>query len=292
MIQYILDHITNSFGIDKNRAATIMVTLFVFISGFVIRGVVFWVKASIDRSRTRTMFRSELERIYSDCKDFISVCDKNANSVSFENDRIFDGAKVNVDIILDSIGYITIYRSFFTSVRSYFSLSKLDKLKAFREVWNTIIKINNARDIFVEISELDNKYNKYNEKRNEKLDELRQFWESVMTQSQLASMVSQEISDYLSKVDDIWVTWQSKDDVGRPDIVQQELINPLKELNKEQGNNFVATKMMNIIISVSMYYGYQKEIIDAEQNKFNDLKATFWIHVSQLESGMGQIMNK
>ncbi len=289
----IIRYISCNYDVKNDTAATITITLFVFVTGFLINTIIKNIGNYFGRKKTKRIFEIALGSFLQQIEKQSAAFLKSSESFTFENEGNFVSKRIQILPIssISEIGYKNTYEAYFSNFRSnilfLFCKNKMNlKLEAFNKIWEAIHSIEFWHNkSFENMDFFNNTYNLYVERRNEAIENNRLYFEKMMAATQNVQNVPQEIKDYTKKVDDITAAWHNLPKAANELVAHEKLIMPLRELNRKNQNLFLANQMNGVLLKATQEFKNQQNLLATFQEQFkssSDLFSSY--HKSTLES--------
>jgi hypothetical protein len=266
MIRDVNTWVACAFGIDPDTSATILITLFVFVSGLIITAVASYIAGLINRNTRREIMRLNLI-------DFAKQLDTQAHSyrrfsrqLNVKNYKTvtFSRSDISQTSNLKVVGYENMYNAFF-HLPTWPNRSK--KLKAFSQIWQIIEVVTywqqKATEDYEQFLPL---YNEYNQRRNEAVSEYFDFIRPILISAN-KKVIDAGYAEYLSAVDAIHVAFENGGKTTLPHVIQEKLVKPLRELNRKYKNE-ISARMIGLILSLDVAYQNQRNLLRVKQRQF------------------------
>lgn len=263
-------YLEKSYGIDPNTSATIFITLFIFLVGIVIQQSLSFFGKYMQRRKTRKIFKISLKGFISQVEKQSKEYNKTAQSLSFDKENKFEFKRATIATlsILNDIGYQQTYEAFFFGLENFFKFKVDLKLKAFNKIWDSIKSVEFWHDnSFGEVTQFMDKYNNFNEKRNNATENHRKFFEDIML-SHIGQKDPERIGIYLQAAQRIHTQWQNYPNRTRPNIIHKQLIVRLRILNKKNQDINIANRMNDDLLEASLWFQNQNSLLKAHRNQF------------------------
>lgn len=256
------EFIERFFKVSHDVSATIIITLCIFILGYLITALGLVINRYFERKANRKLFLENL---------------KNLNKSLEQQQRVFQNAIKKFDIIenspwgyykvdffqldvLKEMNYKEYFGSFFLGFENQLSLftNKNLKRRAYNRVWankNIIQFITDSvfRDHYANLE----KFNQYGEKRNNAVGELRRILDHLFRshKSDSSNFNNEEIG-YLRNMDKIMISYYSLPTSQRvmPYKTHRCLILPIRILNKKYKGMPIITDLNELALEASHQY--------------------------------------
>lgn len=195
---------------------------------------------------------------------------RTSKTIRIENDNGFEFKRATIftSSTFERIGYQSAFLAFFGGFENVLPLCKSKRIRAFNKIWdivesNEFLYSRSIRDMdyFIE------KYNEYENKRNDAVDAHRMFFDNLVTQFS-GQTVPNSLANYLQEIDRITVDWQNLEDRTRPDRVHRHLVVALRILNRKNSAIPFAVKMNDNLLNESYQYNNMKNLIRNYNTQF------------------------
>lgn len=221
------------FKVDSNTSATIIITVLVFISGIIFTEIIKELSAYFKRRKIRKIcnynFKNLENGIEKQSKYYLKYCE----SLNFKNTSGFKFTSIIIHsiYIFENIGYPNIYEAYFFGFENLFKGKK--ELKAFSKLWSCVIAMQQWQDQMKDImqNQIQN-FNKWNDFRNTSLAEFYKIFDPLIVKL-LDPNIPIYLAEYLLQLDEIQVVFQKSDDNRNPVIVQNLMVLPTLEINRQ-----------------------------------------------------------
>lgn len=254
-----LDVVSSYFGIAKNTAATVFITLLVFITGQFLSHLSLSIKSYRSRRSLRKVYRQVIEAAIKTAKKQEKISGETMDFLRFEKISRLKQKRVEFYQYetLKSVGFEKFHESYFQGIESIkpFSNNKL-RIRSFTKCWETMTGMNFwVPEGYRKIDELCDLYNKHDELRKEALKQFRFFSENLM---QLArkfngKRIDKELGSFLTGYFDINTDFQKTQDLS-PRNVQRKLIVPLRSLSRKHPSVKYIPELNNYLLEASLAY--------------------------------------
>lgn len=265
----IIDFINNLFNIQNETSAPIIITLIVFILGYILTGIVNIIKSYFTRRSVRRLFSDLLLEIARTAMKQADYFKDFENRLSIENQDFFKLNKTPINH-LDNISKLSIntfHEAYFTGFENICK-GKI-KQRAFNKTWIHISSLTFwEQRIPNEIKEFITKFNFYEDKRNEELENWRKISDQLIYTVQQQG-VEGRLREYFSKYDKIVYGWQVAGQNTHYFVVQKDLIEPLRALNREYKELPFVLTLTNPLLGVTAYYDNLVRLLLANQKAYH-----------------------
>ncbi|MEO9850192.1 MAG: hypothetical protein ABJH72_09680 [Reichenbachiella sp.] len=249
-----LDLIEEYFGISRNTAATITITILVFVTGQFLLSIKSAINGYLKRKAIRTMFKQVVEGAIKTSKKNVEICNQVKRNLYF--DKLTYLTKQKSEFfhlsLLQEIGHQTIYQSYFSGIENTVIFWKNTKRqRAFLKTWETMTSLSYwVQECYDNIDIIRDKYNKHGDFKAEAMKRF-QITSDSMAYDHNGKNVEERAIHYLTKFFNIQTNFQSLQD-RRPHILHRQLIVRLRILNKDF-KDLPITHNTNAILSEATY---------------------------------------
>ncbi|MFT4526026.1 MAG: hypothetical protein ACI85F_002188 [Bacteroidia bacterium] len=251
--------IRSYFNIDTGTSATILITLTVFILGFLIQWIARQIEKYLNRKNQRRNFNRTTEVLSKQIRKQAEGYFRSTETVRIDKKEEFYFAAVTLYPVrlFEDIGYQECYTAFFTGPENLYGAFKSRKIKPFNKIWETIYAVDKWHEkTLVQFEGFVVKYNELNDLRNLPVNSHRKFIDGLIPEkARIQSDPS--LKNYFNEVGKIHVNWQNQLERRRPDIVHRKLVLPLRILNRKYPDLAMARKMNDNLIPASSAYENQ-----------------------------------
>lgn len=274
-MKIIIEYLNNLFNIDNETSATIVITLTVFILGFIITWFINVLRKYFNRRRTRKLFLDLLKEIarttLRQSNNFFDFSKK----LTIENQDIFELDKSPINH-LDNISRLSInsfHEAFFTGPENL--CCRIIKQKAFNKIWIHISALSYWEQQYPnDLKEFINKFNNYEDKRNEELENWRKLSDELIFQVRQQGPTGRYL-EYFTRYDEIVYGWQTAGQNTHYFTVQTDLIEPLRLLNRDFHDLPVVLVLNNPLLGVTNYYENLISTLRVYNRQFNSLGISY-----------------
>jgi hypothetical protein len=182
--QSLQHYLESSFNLEPGPAATIIISLFVFFIGFLIRGIINWLGRFKERRIVRRLFidilkglRDQIKKQRDGFKETSTSLDMKANTPWVINKATFFQIPV-----FKELKYSDTFKAFFLGLENSFVFLRgksfiLKKRQLFNKVWENNSNLDFwSEKIFTDFNKYLDKYNIYLDRWNNAVTELRLTW--------------------------------------------------------------------------------------------------------------------
>lgn len=253
----LIDFLKTTFNIDNNTSATLIVTLSVFILGFIITGLSKSLIAYRYRRNYRKLFKEMIKEIADGTKKQSINFKKLIETLSIENDGYFKLKKQNINLLnnFNQIPFDTFYSAYFKGIEN---ICKRKKLIAFNKTFGFTDSL--SRNESQSITELNNciiNFNKYADKWNDSTENVRLSIENIRLTLD-GKDVPSYIGEFFQAIDTIVFDWQKIKNRNQYHVAYSQLIRPMLNLyDKNEYNDIVKISKMLLDSLMDSEYHYQ-----------------------------------
>lgn len=276
----IIQYINEVFGIDNETAAPIIITLLTFIFSYVLVGLGQSFRKYKDAKNIRSVFEASVSRLIQQMNNQSKNFNTTAENLIFKNDMGFSFRRVQLFPIntFENIGYsktVEIYILRKMLINPFRKSRRTMKSKALNKLWEVLHSTNywhdkavNDTSIFLE------SYNKFNDRRNDAVEEHNKFF-LEMLDAVYQKQIPPELADYIEKAVQIREKWNKLTERTQPDILNDHLIQPLRDLNRSVPNNQLANQMNFSLLRADHEFTNQKNVLMFYQKQYIDYSIIF-----------------
>lgn len=252
----ISDYLVKHFGIDRNTAATIIITIVVFGAGVLTTLLVDFFRTWYRRKMVQQVLKLNLRDFSKKLSKQAKIFFKTAPQFNFDKRGPLETSRVEISQIssLREIGYDQSFQAFFYGIYNISFFGRKLRVKAFNKLWDTVSSISfwheksiKDFDFFLE------HYNAYNEKRNTAIKGYMGTIEPIFIDSK-GKGVPAPFGQYLQGVDAIHVNWQGLQNRTLPHIIQRNLVLPVMILSRKNQNLPLANTLNAYLLDASIHY--------------------------------------
>ncbi|GAC1302667.1 MAG: hypothetical protein NVSMB24_07590 [Mucilaginibacter sp.] len=276
----IQDYINHLLGIKSDVSAPIIISIIIFIVGFIFNGIIRTVVNYNQRDTIRKMFIYNLKTVIKDMGkqsvNFKNLADqlifKDSNNFILKDDHMY---QIN---ILQEIGYKQTFNAFFTGFEnSIFKIFRKNaRIVAFHSIWESIEFATKWQNKPQEDSkEFVKYYNNQNQNRNRALAQYFQFIEPFLLKAPHLPNLIDALKYYVNEVDKIHVQWQKTANRINPANVQRKLVLPIRILNRKFDNVEIVYQTNKPLLEASYAYSEMAIVLKVYKDIFNDYSIAF-----------------
>jgi hypothetical protein len=269
-----VDYIAQAFNIDSNTSATLVITLSIFILGYLLN----WINNIIVGLRTRRNYRKLFQAITDSIIYSIDLQSKNfvkaakTLNINHQNDYFLQTVTITHLDNVDRLDFKLVYDSYFLGLENLFSERKL---KAFNKSFGRLALIKNTEErIPQELSSFIQKFNEHENKWNEAAEQIRQFYDNLHRQVDGGTFPAR-VADYLTRMDRTIFRWQNLDGRTEYSILHNELINPLLTLNREFQDIGLTLNFNSLLLNASHHFDNMEKTLNVYNEIFRNHSLTY-----------------
>jgi len=247
------------FNISHDASASLIITLFTFILGYIITGLVFLISKYLERKSTRKIYIDNLISLNKSLARQVKQISYTLDSFNIVKNTLWVYSKADFFQIpvFREISYKDTFKSFFFGVENQIALCTNKKLKrrAFNKTWENLNNIQFWSDkAFNDFNPILEKYNAYGEKRNTALNDLRKMWEQFL--QNVPTNIHPEQLEYIKKLYLLIADFQKihSDERVKPFVTHRKLILKIRILNRKNPNFEFVRVFNDKAMDVSTHY--------------------------------------
>jgi len=267
--------INELFGINNDTSAPIIITLIVFLSGYLIAYFIKFITGILNRRSQRKLFYELLDEIASctlvQAKNFEKFV--KTLEITFESGFELEREDINHLSNLNKLNFESIHKAFFTGIENW--VFYRHSRNEFNKVWSGISKLNYWETIYYdEVNKFINKFNVYENKRNELLDKFRVMYDTY-NQSINGVKVTKEFRDYFVELQEKVKKWSKIPNFIHYHIAQVNLVLPVIEHNNNHPEFEISLQLNNVLLEVSYYYENLKNLLETYKKLFQSYEKIY-----------------
>lgn len=260
----LINYLNAEYSIEPSATLSVLVTLFVFISGFALNELTKAISRYMLRKNTRLIFQQACGIIVNLLEKQSKVFSDVSSSFNFQNISLLSYIRVELTgvYLLEDIGYERVFNSLMVGIENRLRFSNTLRTRTIAKIWSINRAVRYIHEkAYNDIEHFLKEYNAKNEKRNSSLDKLRQTIYSIQVDLN-GKEVSEAIAKYLNEIQIIYTEWLNLEDNSRPDIVHYNLVLKLYELDQKHHNQFFSPILNPLILNVISDYTNQKNHLE------------------------------
>lgn len=268
-------YIMDSFNINETTSATIIITLFVFITGILIQQIIKGVDGYIVRYRTRNLFGIAIKSLVRVTSDYSKGFAKTANSFGFDHGYKFSFNIPTVYLLktFENIGYKSIYDAYFSGIENWPRPNKSKALQAFNAVWEAIVSADFWQGkIAGEVSQYMDNYNRFNTDRNEAIETLRSKIQLFDIEVE-NGIIKDSLAAHVKELVGIFMTWANQpgdpDEISNPKNIQENLIEPMREVNRSYPNDSISLEVTPLLHLAQHHFQNTKKLLQITKEQYD-----------------------
>ncbi len=269
----IIDSIKAIFQIDNNTAATLVISISVFILGYLITGIFKSLSSFNKRKNYRKIFKEMINEISSSSKEQSLNYFQFVNQLKTDYENDFQFKTKNIDFLsnFNKIPFETFYNSYFNG---YENICKSRKLKHFNKTFGLIDSLNKLENNSLKlISELIGNYEKYKNKWDISVENVRHMYEEMLL-SNKGNRYPTFYLEILKEIDNIISSWQSLENRTHFNTAYTNLVKPLivcirKNDEKDITKSYVP--FLNKLVEAEFHYLGMKKTIEMYRITFTNI---------------------
>ncbi|MEO8110860.1 MAG: hypothetical protein ABI594_12540 [Ginsengibacter sp.] len=256
------DFIERLFNISHDASASLIVTLTIFILGYIITATVFIISKYFERKSNRKIFLDNLKSLNKSVLRQQTAFLDTINSLNIVTNSPWEYSKVEFFQIpvFKEMSFKESLKCFFFGLENQLAFWRNKKLRrhAFNKTWENITNVqfwsDRALNDFYPILD---KYNQHGERRNAALRQLREMWEQLfLFAKNEPGKLSQREFEYVKLLDNTIAAYQKIPTNQRviPYITHRKLILPIRILNRKYETLPLVANINNKAHEVSTHY--------------------------------------
>lgn len=269
----LIDLLKEWFGIDGNTAATIVITLSIFILGYVVNGINNAVSVFIKRRNYRKIFSDVIETVASNIGLQSKMFHKSSENVNIMNPDDYVVKTITITHLdnVDKLDFKDIYNAHFSGIENIFNKKKL---KAFNKVFGRLSLIKGIEGrLASQMSSFDERFHEHEQQWNEFIEKLRQLTDAI-TAATNGVNAPQAVANYLEGMDRIILRWQQMPNRKEYSVVKEHYVDRLLAHNRDhqdlrfQGNPMLG--MNTLLLNAAHYYDNMEKTLQVYSESLND----------------------
>lgn len=250
--------IEDAFNIDSNTSATIIITILVFVLGYIITSLAKGTSKFFLRQANRKLFIKNLETLITSLRKRQEVLQEQLKHLEIERITVVPLAKIQFfqAQILYSMGYKTSFECFFIGFENVLRWRKNKKLrnKAFVKVWENMANIEFwENNMYEQIEPIQKEINRINETMGRPLTEMRIYYTELFEKLKVPD-VSTEERQFITSLQNIVSEWAKKENCQHGYIVNEFLSKKIKELCNNYEFLSTARQLRNFAMDASHWF--------------------------------------
>lgn len=260
-MQRLVDYINTVFGIENETSATIVITLIVFILGFLITGIVGAIRRFSQRKVTRNLFISLVEEILKSATRQSKNFHEFTTTLNIENQDSYSLGRYPLNHLdnINNLPFSDFHNAYFNGLENIFCKRK--RAKAFNMIWKYLSTLKYFESRYPdELVSFINKFNVYENKRNEEIEKWRQILDNLLFETN-NKQLPPRLKEYMESLDEIVFNWQNNSKNTHYHIVQLELVKPLRKLNKDYKDIPYTLHFNTPLLGITQYYNNMVSVL-------------------------------
>jgi len=231
-MECLTNFLENTFSINDNTSATIIITLTVFILGYIITGLAKSISAYINRIKYRNLFKEMIIEI-ARCSEIQSDnINKLIGTINIANNGYFNLKKQNINLLnnFNQISFESFYGSYFKGIENLFNRKKIIYFNKTFGLIDALTK--NEIQILIELDKCVINFNKHADNWNDSTEKVKLSIEDLNLYLD-GQDVPIYVGEFFQQIDKLISDWQKFENPTRYDIVYNNLIKPIIKLYNE-----------------------------------------------------------
>lgn len=267
--------INELLGIGNQASATILITLFVFFCGLLLQYLFRAYSTSVRKKQKRKSFITAASTFFNRTKSQARNYLEGSEYYQHSNEKnpILKSAHFLPIASKTLFDYKDTYSAFFERPwwRRFLMCNKDLKKHAFIRLWEIMHVVEFMHtDSNKFMDEMSNRYNIFNERRNNSVVTFRRVLEELRLSTEEAKRKNQVISiefrNYLKELNEIWNSWVDKENTRRPDVTNEKLVLPVIALNEQYNSFGIASRLNDSLYDAKHEYWEQTRHLEAQRN--------------------------
>jgi len=246
----IIDFLVSEYNVDRSTAATLIITIFIFISGILTTLLINYLINRVNRF----YYRKSLKIIIA---DFLKSC-KKQSKIHFESIAqkvAMDGKDFTVKIVPNpSHSYLSsIDISEFT--RNFMSICNDKRPKVISKLFELVESVKISEGVLDKTLELaSEKYSVHEITYYDNLDELRKINDELINQVMKADSENNPLLDFIRNYLFVFRDWQDNGRDTRIKITFNQLVQPILQLARNTEQNLYSQSIFNYCLKCDISY--------------------------------------
>ncbi len=281
------------FNINGQTAATILISLTVFISGFILNGLVKALAAFSNRRGNRKIFSTALNSLNDSIPRVEIALEETLASIRIDSNELWE---INQPTfyqvsIFREMGYKDIFKAYFTGIEnSFYFMCKANRNKKRREALNTLYKNISQLEAwsttdFLNFSQIFVKYNQFGDARNEAVEKLRIYWEDLTVKLNRQDVLHNQYLDRFFLILKYYKSIPTNERVN-PYTTHRKLVLPIRILNKKYAKYIDLRTFTDLALQASHHYVDMERYIRAIKIQIQEFRS----HLSEIKSANNYIL--
>lgn len=231
-MECLTNFLENTFSIDDNTSATIIITLTVFILGYIIMGLAKSISAYINRIKYRNLFKEMINEIARCAEIQSDNINKLIGTINIANNGYFNLKKQNINLLnnFNQISFESFYGAYFKGIENLFNRKKIIYFNKTFGIIDALTK--NEIQILIELDKCVNNFNKHADNWNDSTEKVKLSIEDMNLYLD-GQDVPIYVAEFFQQIDKLISDWQKFENPTRYDIVYNNLIKPIIKLYNE-----------------------------------------------------------
>lgn len=260
--------------IDNNTSATLIITFFIFILGYIVAGLNNKIARYFSRNSHKRLFLQTLERTNSSLKQRNEVLDEQLKTAESKFAYVIPVTKIQFyqAEILQSIDYKITFESFFSGIRNSLKTPKSNKLRtrAFLKVWENMANIVFwENQMFEAMPKYQNELNEMNEKLITPLTGIWEKYETLFLELENDRLQGTLLS-FVTELKHLVEEWRKQENPENAYVTNTHITKPLITLCDQYTKLIESIDMRTSAINAD--YRFQN-MVNLNQGLINDLKS-------------------
>ncbi len=263
------EYLQKAFYIDSNTSATLLITLFVFIAGMLLRLIVIVISNYIKRRRIRKTFNINLRELIKEINEQSIAFENTIETLSIENSEPFRYKRKTISTLssINNLGYYKIYDAYFHGLENLVKLKMNVKREIFTSMWNSIKSVEYWHNFsFQDKNRLIDKYNSYREKWSDATVKINDEIKCMRANSQ-SEQTPSDFEQLKPKVFKAYSKWITTPNNFNPTVINDKLVDNLIEIIEKHTDPSAAAILYKELVDASLQFQNQKNLIETEKEQ-------------------------
>ena len=298
----IQNFLCQEFGMTKDGSGTAIITLIVFILGYLITGIIKFFGSLNERNDYRAFLRMNLNLLVPNIKEQALAFEKFRDQIDINKNETWNIQQIvlpSLDVI-EQLKFKDIFESCLNGIENSL-LFNVITLKGFRgrkrnqviynELLNSIyfLKTNNISS-FKYIENYLSKYNEFNNLRNESLAKAHQIIDGIRLKLN-GKNIEPKLKAYFEEIEEIMFILKEQKNYTNPKTMNEYFVKKFLNINRNRDNLYVLDKYEHLLqpiklnaalLEASLRYDNQKRFLEGYHENIKSLSSSYHKYSEQL----------
>jgi hypothetical protein len=297
----LIEYLHNNLGVSIDAASTIIITLSIFIVGYILKGLYNLIKSIIklnadsrSRKHYRRIFNFMIKAIYGACIKQSEVFAEFSKNLTIENVNLSPIKPVNISLLLNfqKIPFETFYDSFFRGRENKKRAKNNKTLEHFNEIYSITETLSYSEKKYIEdFKDFNLKYDFWINHWNVSFGRINTFINDRLDKAFKVLPLQQPDMFYFS-LNQIINDWQEQEDKNGLYTMYNKFLLPFVTYLNEQENRSYADEFRSLSNDISQARGsfHNMEYCFANyQKQFHHYETSYTSKASMLENSLNQL---